>query len=351
MSTIRVISRKDIEEHLNMHDAVKAVEQAYVLNAEKGVVLFDTVFHDFEAGKADMDIKSGTIDKAGVFGFKLMSWFGGNAGKGLPTLMGTIMLFDRATGVPLVLLDGASITGLRTGAAGAIGTRYLARPESTELLMVGAGNQAPYQLAAHLMLMDNIKTVRVYDPLSYEASVAFCAGIREVLSESFLPAFKDDPMMLARLLQKYSIDFIPVKNLQEATGTADIIVTVTPSRKPLVMKDWLKPGTHLSCMGADMAGKQEIDGNIFTSARVFVDDIAKTSKTGEMEIPIKEGLFCKKDIICEIGQVIAGRNPGRLSATETTIFDATGLAAQDILSAKELLAKAERLGFGTTAAI
>jgi ornithine cyclodeaminase/alanine dehydrogenase len=334
-----------------MQDAVKAVEQAYVLNAEKGVVLFDTVFHDFEEGQADMDIKSGTIDKAGVFGFKLMSWFGDNAAKGLPTLMGTIMLFDRATGAPLVLLDGASITGMRTGAAGAIGTRYLARPDSSELLMVGAGNQAPFQLAAHLMLMDNIRTVRVYDPLSYEASVAFCAGIKHMLATRFLPAFADDPALQTRLRQKYSVDFIPVKDLQVATGPADIIVTATPSRKPLVMRDWLKPGTHLSCMGADMAGKQEIDGTIFAAARVFVDDIEKTSKTGEMELPIRDGLFSKQDIVCEIGQVIAGRNPGRLSASETTIFDATGLAAQDILTARELLTKATTLGFGTSAAL
>jgi ornithine cyclodeaminase/alanine dehydrogenase len=351
MSSIRVISRQDIETHLSMQDAVKAVEQAYVLNAEKGVVLFDTVFHDFEEGKADMDIKSGSIDKASVFGFKLMSWFGDNAAKGLPTLMGTIMLFDRATGAPLVLLDGASITGMRTGAAGAIGTKYLARPESTELLIVGAGNQAPFQLAAHLMLMDTIKTVRIYDPLSYEASVAFCEGIKDMLTTRFLPAFTDDPSVHARLQKKYSVDFIPVKKVQEAVGSADIIVTATPSRKPLIMRDWLKPGTHLSCMGADMAGKQEIDGTIFAAARVFVDDIEKTSKIGEMEIPIKDGLFSKNDIICEIGQVIAGRNPGRLSETETTVFDATGLAAQDILSARELMNKAAKLGFGTIAAI
>jgi ornithine cyclodeaminase/alanine dehydrogenase len=104
-------------------------------------------------------------------------------------------------------------------------------------------------------------------------------------------------------------------------------------------------------MGADMAGKQEIDGTIFAAARVFVDDIEKTSKTGEMEIPIKDGLFSKNDIICELGQVIAGRKPGRLSAGETTIFDATGLAAQDILTARELLTKATKLGFGTSAAL
>jgi ornithine cyclodeaminase/alanine dehydrogenase len=100
-------------------------------------------------------------------------------------------------------------------------------------------------------------------------------------------------------------------------------------------------------MGADMPGKQEIDENIFPAARVFVDDIAKTSKTGEMEIPIQKGVFSKDDIVCEIGKVLQGKNPGRLGDGETTIFDATGLAAQDLLTAKELLRKAERLGFGT----
>jgi alanine dehydrogenase len=276
-----------------------------------------------------------------------MSWFGDNAAKGLDTLMGTIMLYDRRTGAPTALLDGSSITGMRTGAAGAIGSSCLARKDSRTLLMVGAGNQAPYQLAAHLLMFDTIRTVYVYDPMSYEASVKFCSVIKDRLHRRFLPAFEGSPAARAALEKKYDIEYLPVKNLEQAVGKADIIVTVTPSRKPMVMRGWLRPGTHLSCMGADMQGKQEIDENIFPVARVFVDDIAKTSKTGEMEIPIQKGVFAKEEIVCEIGKVLQGKNPGRLTDDEITLFDATGLAAQDLLTAKELLLKAERLGFGT----
>jgi ornithine cyclodeaminase/alanine dehydrogenase len=346
MNKIRVISKKDIEAHLNMLDAVRAVEETYILNSEKEIVLFDTVFHDFEEGKADMDIKSGTIDKAGIFGFKLMSWFGDNAKKGLETLVGNIMLYDRETGSPIALLDGASITGMRTGAAGGIGTRYLARQDSEEILMVGAGNQAPFQLAAHLMLMDGIKRVNVYDGMSYEGAVRFCKTIKERLFNDFLSGFSDNPVFHNELIKKYDIVFNPVNDIEKATKTADIIITATPSRKPIIMKEWLSPGTHLTCMGADMVGKQEVDENIFAVARVFADDIVKTSKTGEMEIPIKMGVFSKDDIICEIGKVIKGENPGRLSEDEITLFDASGLAAQDLITAKELLAKANQHNFG-----
>lgn len=346
MNKIRVISKKDIETHLNMLDAVRAVEETYILNSEKEIVLFDSVFYDFEEGKADMDIKSGTIDKAGVFGFKLMSWFGDNAQKGMDTLVGNIMLYDRATGSPIALLDGASITGMRTGAAGAIGSKYLARKNSEEILMVGAGNQAPYQLAAHLMLLDGIKRVNVYDAMSYDSAKQFCETIKERLFNDFLSRFADNPQFFNALTEKYDIEFKPVSDIENAVKNADIIITATPSRKPIIMKEWIKPGTHLTCMGADMVGKQEIDENIFTVARVFTDDIEKTSKTGEMEIPIKKGLFAKNNIICEIGKVIKGENPGRLSDNEITLFDASGLAAQDLITAKELLSKANRNNFG-----
>ncbi len=346
MNKIRVISKKDIETHLNMLDAVRAVEETYILNSEKEIVLFDTVFYDFEEGKADMDIKSGTIDKAGIFGFKLMSWFGDNAKRGMDTLVGNIMLYDRKTGSPIALLDGASITGMRTGAAGGIGTKYLARQDSSEILMVGAGNQAPYQIAAHLMLMDGIKRVNVYDAMSYESAVKFCETIKERLFIDFLSKFANDSDFYNELMKKYDIVFNPVSDIENAVKSADIIITATPSREPMIMKEWLKPGTHLTCMGADMAGKQEIDENIFTVARVFTDDIEKTSKVGEMEIPIKKGVFSKDDIICEIGKVIKGENPGRLSDGEITLFDASGLAAQDLITAKELLSKANQDNFG-----
>ena len=347
MNKIRVLNSNDIEKNLNIKDAVIAVEEAYVLNSQKEVKLFDTVFYDFESGKADMDIKSGTIDKAGIYGFKLMSWFGDNVNKGLSTLMGNIMLYDRITGAPIALLDGTSITGMRTGAAGAIATKYLSRSDSEEILIVGAGNQAPYQIAAVLMLMESIKRVTIYDPLSYDSALNFSNNIKDRLFKDFLSKFEDDSDMYERLKKKYDIEFIPEINIEKAVNRADIIITVTPSKKPIIKKEWVKPGTHFTCMESDMEGKQEIDENIFPIARVFVDDIEKTSKVGEMEIAIKKGLFSKTDIVCEIGQVISGENKGRISKDEITIFDASGLAAQDLITAKVLLDKANKLDIGT----
>ena len=348
MNEIRVLNKEVVMDNLNIMDAISAVEQAYALNSNKEVNLFTTVFYDFEEGKADMDIKSGTIDKAGIFGFKLMSWFDDNTKIGLEPLVGNIMLYDRSTGCPIALLDATHITGMRTGAAGGIGTKYLARKDSEKLLLVGCGNQAPFQLAATLLLMDHIKKVSIYNPINYENAVNFSKKIKTVLTDDFLSKLSCDKKAYDSLEKKLDIDYIPVSDIENATKEADIIITATPSRKPIIMKEWVKSGTHFTCIGADMEGKQEIDENLFSIARVFIDDIEKTSKVGEMETAIKKGLFRKEDIVCEIGDVIQNKQKGRMSEDEITIFDASGLATQDLLTAKILLDKANDQNLGIT---
>ena len=333
MNEIRVLNNEVVMANLNMADAISAVEQAYSLNSNKEVNLFTTVFYDFEVGKSDLDIKSGTIDKAGIFGFKLTTLFGDNPKIGLEPLIGTMMIYDRATGCPIALLNASHITGMRTGAAGGIGVKYLARKDSENLLLVGCGGQAPFQLAATLSLMENIKKVSIFDPISYENAADFSGKIKNMMEQKFL--------------SKFNAEYIPVSDVEKATREADVIITITPSRKPIIMKEWVKRGTHLTCIGADMEGKQEIDENLFQVAGVFTDDIEKTSKVGEMETAIKKGIFKKEDIVCEIGDVIQKKNAGRLSYDEITIFDASGLAALDLLSAKILLDKAAKLDLGT----
>ena len=345
MNKLLVLSKRDIEEHLSIEDAVTAVEQTYSLNSAKEVNLFNTVFYDFELGKADLDIKSGTIDKTGVFGFKLMTWFGDNKNKGLNPLQGNIMLYDRNTGCPIALMDATHITGMRTGAAGGVGTKFLAREDSDELLIIGSGNQAGFQLAATLMLMKNIKRVTIYDVYA-EKAVEFSKTIKDRLFNEFLSKFKNNKELYDRVAERYNTEFVPVTNIENATKSADIIITVTPSRKPIIKREWVKKGTHLTCIGADMKGKQEIDENLFPIARVFIDDIEKTSQVGEMEKAINDGIFSKEEIVCEIGNVILGKNKGRISDEEITIFDASGLASQDLITAKVLYDKANDLGIG-----
>ncbi len=131
------------------------------------------IFHEFEEGVADMDIKSGHLMGADIFGLKLVSWYGPNAEKGLPQLVGTVMVFDGSTGAPKAILSAEHVTCMRTGAAGAVGAKYLARKDSKTLMMVGTGNQAAFQIAATLMVMPSIEKVLLYNPISKDEAIAF----------------------------------------------------------------------------------------------------------------------------------------------------------------------------------
>lgn len=346
MINLRVLNQEVVKEVLDMRSVIQVVEQAYVLKATNQAILFPMIYHEFEPGKADMDIKSGYIEGAGIFGLKLVSWFSQNGEKNLPVLTGTVMVLDSKTGLPVGILSGEHITCMRTGAAGAIGAKYLARSESENLLLVGTGHQAPYQIAATLMVMDNIKNVMVYNSNSFEKANRFCSSIGVRLEDDFLSKYKEEKDFYELLKSKYDVNFIPVDKIENAAKAADIIITATPSRRPLIMKDWIKPGVHFSCIGADMEGKQEIDENIFRGARIIVDDVTQAVNVGETEIPVKKSVITKQDIIDEIGNVILGKADGRVSGTDVTIFDSTGIAFQDLLTANYVLAAAKEKNAG-----
>lgn len=324
MLPFRIVDQAAIEAILEMNTVIEAVEQAYTLKADGQASLFPIVCHEFEPGKADMDMKSGHVTGAHVFGLKIVSWFGDNRAKGLPQLSGIVMVLDSRTGMPMGMLSGGYITCMRTGAAGGIGAKYLARPESEHLLIVGSGQQAPYQIMATLLTMPQIKKVSVWNPRSYAKAAAFCEAAQA----------------------QFPVPLTAVEDGETAVGEADIIITATSSRQPLILREWVQPGTHISCIGADMEGKQEIDERLFADARVFVDDVTQAVHVGETEIPVKKGIFAPERIVSEIGEVILGRAVGRQSDEDVTIFDSTGIAIQDLLTAAHVLREAEKRGLG-----
>ncbi|MCT4563021.1 MAG: ornithine cyclodeaminase family protein [Maledivibacter sp.] len=346
MFKIKVLNHDVIEEILDMKEVIEIVERVYTLKSEGSTELFPMVFHEFERGVADMDIKSGYLKGADIFGLKLVSWFGENPKKDLPALIGSTMVFDAKTGMPLGLLNAEYITGMRTGAAGAIGAKYLARKDSENLLMVGAGHISTFQIAAVLIAMDNIKTVRIYDPINYENAEKLSRSIKSTLMDKFLSKYEKGTEIYKKINEKFDIGFEVVSDIKEAVGVSDVIITATPSRKPLIMKEWVKKGTHFSCVGADMEGKQEIDENIFGSARVYVDDINQAVEVGETEIPIQKGIIKKENIIAEIGDVIIEKKQGRISKDDITVYDTTGIALQDLLTSKLVLDIANKRGLG-----
>ncbi|WP_409175264.1 ornithine cyclodeaminase family protein [Brevibacillus fortis] len=345
MFPFRVINQETTEDVLDMASVIEVVEQAYQMKSSQQATLFPLIFHEFVEGRADMDIKSGHLPQADIFGLKLVSWFGDNDKKGLPQLVGTVMVLDSQTGVPQGILSGEHITCMRTGAAGGIGAKYLARPESENLLIVGTGHQAPFQIMATLMTMTEIKRVYICNPRSPEKAQSFAAKIKENLLTRFVSKYAGEEY--ERYASRCDVQFIAVDNLEEATRQADIIITATPSREPMIQAEWVKPGTHITCIGADMEGKQEIDERLFAKARVCVDDVGQAVRVGETQVAVKKGLITESDIAAEIGNVIPGHAQGRQHVEEITIFDSTGIAFQDLLTAAHILKVADKRGVGT----
>lgn len=347
MFDIKVLKREDIENILNIEDVIGVLEEAYCSKSKKEAEVFPMIFHEFEPGIADMDIKAGYLKSHNIYGFKQVSFFKENTKKGLPILNASMMIFEGDTGRPLGLLDASYITSIRTGSAGAIGIKYLARKDSQNLLVVGSGNQTIFQLAASLSVLDNIENVYVYNPVFPDEAVKFVETIKNTLENDFLSKLEVNSPEYNEIKKRYDVNFEVVGNIEETTKEADIIITTTPSKKPMIKVEWITPGTHINCIGSDMEGKQEIDENIFGIARVFVDDINQSITAGETETAIKKGVITKEDIVGEIGDLLVGNIKGRISDDDITIFDTSGLAIQDLITANLALVLANDKGLGS----
>jgi alanine dehydrogenase len=133
---------------------------------------------------------------------------------------------------------------------------------------------------------------------------------------------------------------VPVENIENVVRRADIVVTTTPSRIPIISNDWISPGTHINCIGADAPGKQELDPAILKRAKMVVDDWEQASHSGEINVPLTRGIIKQEDVYGEMGEIVAGLKKGRVSADEITVFIATGLAIEDAVTAKVAFRKA-----------
>lgn len=343
MTVVRILSDNDVSGILDIRTVVKCMENAYVMKAENQGRLFPLISEDLFHGRADMDIKSGMLNAENVFGLKLVAWFGDNQKLGLPAVTGLVMSFDLKNGFPKAIISARHLTEMRTGAAGAVGIKHLARPNSETLLVVGTGAQAVYHVASTLSVMPTIKKVYIFNPRHYESAVRFKRSIKTELSKILNDAREpDNKSWLERIA---STDFIAADNPVKALQEADAVITITPSREALILKEWVRPGTHFSCIGADMLGKQEIDEKIFAGAVAFVDDVALASTVGESQKAVKAGIIgCEQ--LTEIGHLIQGSTKGRLTDKDITIFDSIGIALQDLAVASYLTAKAAEMNIG-----
>lgn len=296
------------------------------------------VFHEFDPGHADLDIKSGDLESAGVYGMKVVSWYDSNAEKALPALFGTSLLFDLATGEPKALLNAGPITALRTGAAAAVGAKYLARKDAKTLTIVGCGELCPYLAAAALAAIPSLNTVYLTNPHRPEKAAERLAAV----------AAETDALLKA-CGHARTAAINAAADAASAVGESDIVFTATCAKAPVVKSAWVKPGTHVSCIGADLPASRRSNRRCSPAPPSTVTIRAQCFAVGECELPHKEGVL--PALAGELGEVILGEKAGRTSDAEITVFDSTGIALQDIASAAVILKACEKQGLGTVCEI
>jgi alanine dehydrogenase len=319
-----LLARSDIAALLRMPECIEAVEKAFRLQAEGKMAPAGILGVPVEGG--GFHIKAATLPGApSYFAAKTNANFPGNPkAHGLPTIQGAILLFDAANGCPLAIMDSAEVTALRTGATTAVAVRYLARRSASILTLVGCGTQAGAQLRA-------VSAVR-------ELRQVFVSDI--------------DPASAARFAEEQGkalrIEIEPVSDLARAISRSDICVTCTPSRRFIVERDWVPPGCLVAAVGADNESKQEIDPALFRSARVVVDSLEQCAAIGDLHHAIDAGAMTRGEVHAELGEIAAGRKPGRQSETETILFDSSGVALGDVAAAALVYERAVEAGRGAS---
>ncbi len=302
-----ILGRNEMVGLLTPKEYVEGVEQAYRMHGEgrfymepKGHIVLDQFPGEWETMPS-------YIEEPHAAACKWVSIREWNRERfNLPTVFSILIYTDPVTGFPLAIVDGSHHTVMRTGAAAAVSAKWMARKDSTRLAIVGAGNMAEGAL----------ETCNEIFPWT---DVRIWSRSQETLDD-----------FVRKQQPKYdSFKIRTSTDLEEVVRGADVVVTITPARGPIVKADWISPGTHVAAVGADKAGDQELEASLLKGARIFVDDIRQCRTDGEINVPLSEGIITEDDIAGEIGEIIAGRKPGRTSDDEITIFDSTGIALQD----------------------
>jgi len=312
-----VLSEKEVRRLIDVEELIQALERAHV---------------QFSTGKAVMPVRlvvplpeiKGRItsmpaylgaDKA--LGMKVVTYFPENPKQGLPTILATVFLYSTETGKLLAVMDGTYITSIRTACVSAAATRALANPETPVLAILGAGVQARAHIRA-LCRVRKIRAIKVYDLVE-----------------------KSVQSLIQELEPEVGIKIEPVKTAEAAVRNADLLVTVTTAKEPILSADWLKPGVHINAVGSHRPDLREIDAATFQRAKVVVDSReAIMAECGDIILAIKEGAITEDHIYAEIGEILAGKKAGRKNADEVTVYKCVGVAIQDVATAQFVYRKA-----------
>ncbi|WP_432727343.1 ornithine cyclodeaminase family protein [Variovorax sp. W6] len=312
-----LLDKTQVDALLSHDEVLEAVREAFVLHSERQGRVFPVVREPLATGGV-FGIKSGDVQTQGLLGFKAAGFWPANRQRGGEPHQATIMLIDPAIGRPLCVIDGNTVTTVRTGAAGGLGLRKLARTDSTRLCIFGTGVQARIQLDFALRLLPSLREV-LYIGTSGQRNAAFEATFAG------------------------RCNIAPAGDRNVAVAGSDVVITATPGGGALFDLDAVQPGTHLNCVGADTRGKRELPEGLLPRARLFVDDRTQARQIGETQ-------WAPETECVELGDLLSGKAVFERAADDITVFDMTGLALQDLTVARLLHARAAETGTGTRVA-
>lgn len=316
---LRILTAEDIRICLPMSGAIEAMRTAFIQLSSGEATVPDRIAVSTDAGVSLF--MPGYLPREGHLAAKVVSVYGENRTRGLPVIQGVVLVLDSQTGLPLALMDGAYLTALRTGAAGGLATELLAVEDASVLTIFGAGPQARTQIEA----------VRAVRP------------IREV---RLLSRPTEGARILADELE--GVDVEVFEDPEKAVAGAEVIVTATDSQKPVFPGGVIREGVHVNAIGAFTPEMAEVDEDLVVRAKVVVDLRATVmAEAGDLVQAMKDGAFSLEDIHAELGEVVSGDRPGRVSSTEITLFKSVGNAVQDVAAACRVLDVASRKDVGT----
>lgn len=325
--TTLVLTRREVVALLGLDECIGAVERAFRLHAE-GRSLGPGVL-GVEAPGGGFHVKAAGLEIGRTyFASKTNANFSENPRRhGLPAIQGVIVLCDATDGRPLAVMDSIEITVRRTAAATAVAAKHLAREDAGTVTICGCGSQGRAQLRA-------LRRVRP-------------------IQRAF--AFDADPAVAVRYAEELSaelgIGVTPAESLERALARSDVCITCTPSRRPFLRRQHVRPGTFVAAVGADSPDKQELEPELMAAGVVVTDVLEQCAAIGELHHALEAGVLSRADVHGELAELVAGRKPGRRSGEEITLFDSTGTALQDVAAAAVVYEKALAGGVGLGVAL
>lgn len=303
-----VIEKEQVRQLLTPEKCIKAMEQA-LMDLENGVCAMPPRLICTMPNTAAFGFMPAYVGD--YFGAKVLTAYAPNMGTEYPSHIGYVMLFESQHCTVSAMVDASTITEIRTGCVSAVATKLLARPDAHKMTVIGAGAQARSHLAA-IRLVRDIREVTVYD-LYPQAAERYAREMEE----------------------KYGIPVHVASSVAEAVAQADIICTLCPAKEAYLTKDMVKPGVHINAVGTFSPTTREVASDLIAASRLYSDHTSATrTESGEYLVPLREGLIGEDHILGSVGELLLGKAEGRLNRDDITVFDALGLAVEDVASAK-----------------